>query len=34
MASIIDNQETVGTVVLLNMIRDRGIEIVLRFLCS
>jgi hypothetical protein len=34
MAGIVDDQETVGAIVLLNMVRDRGIEIVLRFLCS
>jgi hypothetical protein len=34
MTGIIDNQETIGTVILLDMVRDRSIEIVLRLLCS
>ena len=34
MAGIVDDQETVGAIVLLNMIRNRGIEVVLRLLCS
>lgn len=34
MAGIVGNQETVGTIVLLTMVCDRGIEIVLSFLRS
>lgn len=34
MAGIVHNQETIGTIIVLDMVRDRGVEVVLRLLCS